>query len=206
MGLFISSILQYFFGSWHIICFCLLAEVLLSLQPHLPVDLITLELPMRHSSSLIAAYDHFVMILSTNTAHLDPLWVYLVWLCHVFLCFLLGRPLSRLLFNYLHPLSEADEVSRGVMAAGHCHSQWMWWSDTLWHSEGYDPTWLLLLCLFWLDWNWHNSYLLSVNYGVFFAVAQICRYCFPLQVGFVWSWNWTSWLARLNILDVSKWK
>jgi hypothetical protein len=77
MGLFISSILQYSFGSWHIICFCLLAEVLLSLQPHLPVDLIALELLMRHSSSLIAAYDHFVMILSTNTACLDPLWVYL---------------------------------------------------------------------------------------------------------------------------------
>jgi hypothetical protein len=33
------------------------------------------------------------------------------------------QTLSRLLFNYLHPLSEADEVSRGVMAAGHCHSQ-----------------------------------------------------------------------------------
>jgi hypothetical protein len=80
-----------FFGSWHITCFCLLAEVLLSLQPHLPVDLITFELLTRHSSSLIAAYDHSVMILSTNTAHLDPLWVYLVWLCHVFLCFLFGR-------------------------------------------------------------------------------------------------------------------
>ncbi len=26
----------------------------------------------------------------------------------------------------------ADEVSGGVMAASHCHSQWRWWSKTLW--------------------------------------------------------------------------
>jgi hypothetical protein len=32
------------------------------------------------------------------------------------------QTLSRLLFNYWPPLSEAYEVSRGVMAAGHCHS------------------------------------------------------------------------------------
>ncbi len=32
------------------------------------------------------------------------------------------QTLSRPLFNYWPPLSEADEVSRGVMAAGHCHS------------------------------------------------------------------------------------
>jgi hypothetical protein len=132
MGLFISSILQYFFGSWHIICFCLLAEVLLSLQLHLPVDLITLELLMRHSSSLIAAYDHFVMILSTNTARLDPPWVLscLTLSCLSLVPFL--QTLSRLLFNYWFPLSKAHEVSRGVMAAGHCHSWWMWWSDTFW--------------------------------------------------------------------------
>jgi hypothetical protein len=22
------------------------------------------------------------------------------------------------------------------MATGHCHTQWRWWSDTLWHSQG----------------------------------------------------------------------
>jgi hypothetical protein len=31
--------------------------------------------------------------------------------------------LEQTIIQLLHPLSEADEVRRGVMAAGHCHSQ-----------------------------------------------------------------------------------